>query len=95
MNVKFMTMSQCKRIIDADFVGEHDRKGKQVDYVDYRQEILAHYWSLKDRAHMYPGDRPDVILEPFTTDHNEITIAVNRAFKPWRNIAFQIEMRII
>lgn len=50
MKVKFMTMSQCKRIIEAGFVGEHRRDGSQVDYCDYQDEILAHYWEMKDSS---------------------------------------------
>jgi len=43
-----MTISQCKRIIEAGFVGEHRFDGSQTDYVDYQDEILAHYHEMLD-----------------------------------------------
>lgn len=98
MKVKFMTMSQCKRIIDADFVGEHDRKGKQVDYSDFKNEILGQFWALSDRK-FFPdssqyGYRAEIETE--TEDfHIGIQDYVNKSFKPWRYLADSIEMRLI
>lgn len=64
MKVKFMTMSQCKRIIDAGFVGEHDRNGNQVDYADYAQEIQEHYWELRDsRFSQYVMNQYEMAVE--------------------------------
>lgn len=43
-----MTLSQCQRIIDNDFLGEHKKDGSQTDYSNYKDEIQAHLWRLKD-----------------------------------------------
>lgn len=64
MKVKFMTMSQCKRIIDAGFVGEHRADGSQTDYVDYQDEILAHYHEMLDsRFSQYVMDQYEMAVE--------------------------------
>ena len=49
MQVKHLTLKQCRQLIENNFLGAHDKKGKQVDYHDYRQQILNHYWSLMDK----------------------------------------------
>jgi hypothetical protein len=91
-----MTLAQCKRIIDADFVGEHDKRGKQVDYSDYRNEILSQFWALSDRK-FFPdssqyGYRVEIEPEAF---HVGIQDYVNKSFNPWRYLADSIEMRLI
>lgn len=91
MKVKNMTLSQCKRIIDAGFVGEHKNSGKQTDYHDYRDEILAHYWNLSDKAIQSMSVYPSVTFE---IDRCEVTIAVLRAFNPWRELSNRIEMKM-
>lgn len=96
MLVKFMTLAQCKRIIDADFVGEHDRKGKQVDYSDFKNEILSHFWALSDRK-LFPvisqyGYRAEIETEEFQVGIQDY---VNKSFNPWRYLADNIEMRLI
>lgn len=90
MKIKNMTLNQCKRIIDAGFVGEHSRTGKQVDYHDYRDEILAHYWKLSDRAILERSRYPRIDLN----GQFDITVEVNRAFFKWRDIGFKCEMAI-
>lgn len=49
MKIKNMTEEQCIRIIENNYLGEHDKKGKQTDYHDYKDEINAHLWSLQDK----------------------------------------------
>lgn len=45
-----MTLSQCKSIIDNDFLGEHRKDGSQTDYFDYKEEIQSHVWDLQAKA---------------------------------------------
>ena len=91
MKVKNMTLNQCKRIIDADFVGEHSRTGKQVDYADYRDKILQHYWRLSDKAILERSKYPRIEFNDYQLD---ITVEVNRAFFKWRDIGFRCQMAI-
>lgn len=49
MQPKYLTLKQLTNIIENGFVGKHDRYGNQVDYHDYKDEILARYWELTDR----------------------------------------------
>lgn len=84
MKVKNMTLDQCKRIIDADFVGEHSKSGRQVDYHDYRDEIIQHYWKLSDKAILERSRCPRI-------DQFDITVEVNRAFFKWRDIGFKCQ----
>lgn len=50
-NVKFMNLSQLRRIKSAGYVGEHNRiTGKQRDYHDQRDEIDKRIWELEDKA---------------------------------------------
>lgn len=47
MNIKHMTLKQCQRIIDNNFaslVGQSNDK-----YVNYKEEILSHYYNLVDK----------------------------------------------
>lgn len=87
MKVKNMTLNQCKRIIDAGFVGEHSKLGKQVDYHDYRDEILQHYWKLSDKAILERSRYPKIDFN----DQLDIRVEVNRAFFKWRDIGFKCE----
>ena len=91
-----MTYAQCKRIIDADFVGEHDKKGKQIDYSDYKNEILSQFWALSDRKMVKPmsqyGYQVEIEPEAFEVGIQDY---VNKAFNPWRYLADSIEMRLI
>ena len=61
MQVKNLTLKQCRQLIEQDFLGTHDKKGKQVDYHDYKQQILNHYYSLLDNK-----------LDQYTKAHAEI-----------------------
>lgn len=50
-NVKFMNLSQLRRIKSAGYVGEHNRiTQKQRDYHDQRDEIDKRIWELEDKA---------------------------------------------
>jgi hypothetical protein len=50
-NVKFMNLSQLRRIKSAGYVGEHNRiTGRQRDYHDQRNEIDTRIWELEDKA---------------------------------------------
>ena len=96
MRVNNMTLEQCKRIINEGFVGSHDSRGKQVDYSDYKTDILRHYWALSDRKLSKPisqyGYRAEIEPEAFEVGIQDY---VNKAFKPWRYLADNIEMRLI
>jgi hypothetical protein len=48
MKVSSMTEQQCRRIIANSYLGEHDKRGRQVDYSYYSEEIDQHLWSLQD-----------------------------------------------
>lgn len=90
MKVKSMTLNQCRRIIDNNYLGKHDRRGKQTDYHDYRDEILQHYWNLSDRAILERSRCPRIDF----TDQLDIRVEVNRAFFIWRDIGFRCQMAI-
>ena len=85
--VKHMTLAQCKRIIDADFVGEHDKKGKQFDYSDYKNEILSQFWALSDRKMVKPTSQYGYQVE-IETGAYEVGIQ-------GRHLGDSIEMRLI
>lgn len=87
-NVKFMTLSQLKRIRDAGYVGEHakrtkwQRVGKQKDYHDQRNEIDARIWEMEDKAMVdLVKKQCDVYVtkEHVTTEHTtqNNTVGVN------------------
>jgi hypothetical protein len=93
MNINKMTKQQCKRIIDNNYLGAHDRKGRQVDYHDYAADIRARYYQLVDKEQLARVDMPNSPLErPMFDIEAELAVAVNRAFKPWRDIANKLEV---
>lgn len=96
MKVNNMTLAQCKRIIESDFVSEHKVNGSQVDYFDYKNEILKQYWALSDKSiikksgpHVKPG------IESFDSGATDLVISINRAFRPWKNLSFEIQARLV
>ena len=76
MQPKYLTLKQLTNIIENDFVGKHDRYGRQVDYHDYRNEILARYWELKDRELKKETDKIEAALDSLPelqgTESNEV-----------------------
>jgi len=93
MKTNSMTESQCIRIIANGYLGEHDKKGKQVDYSDYKDAINAQLWSLQNKR------LGRLIVEQSSPEYEFLRNAIagydvlvsnelfNRTFNKWRYIA--------
>ena len=105
-NVKFMNLSQLRRIKSAGYVGEHNRiTGRQRDYHDQRNEIDARIWELEDKAmqkrisleqHL-EGSAETItpttlneFLDVKAFEREEINEIVTRTFKPWRWLGYSL-----
>ena len=88
-----MTESQCIRIIANDYLGEHDKKGKQVDYSDYKDAINAQLWSLQNKRLgklVVEQSSPEYeFLRHTITEYSEPMTSdlFNKTFNKWRYIA--------
>jgi len=96
MNTKYMSEQQCIRIIENNYLGEHDRKGKQVDYVDYKHDIDKQLWSLQEKRLgklIVEQSSPEYeFLRDSIAEYTELVTSVlfNKTFNKWRYIAGRI-----
>lgn len=88
MKTKYMSESQCIRIIANGYLGEHDRNGKQTDYADYKHDIDKQLWSLQDKR------LGKLVIEQgspeyeFFRNHELVSSELfNKTFNKWRYIA--------
>ena len=96
MKTNNMTESQCIRIIANGYLGEHDKKGKQVDYSDYKDAINAQLWSLQNKR------LGKLVVEQSSPEHEFLRDCIagydvlvsnelfNKTFNKWRFIAGRI-----
>lgn len=80
MNVNRMTRKQINRIIANNWLGEHDKQGKQVDYHDYKDQMMQRLWDLEQRAFdskineqlvPHAPTQENVVIEPIDPLDNE------------------------
>jgi hypothetical protein len=84
MQINKLTKQQCKRIIDNNYLGAYDRKGRQTDYHDFAADIRARYYDLCDRSVREPVDEPE-----WVTEGVPLVDAV-KIFNKWRYISMQL-----
>ena len=95
MKVKHMTETQLLRIIANNYLGEHNRKGKQFDYVDYQHEINCRLWELQDSKLSNRLSNQSKYIEPIDMSFLESDrlidpLELNKIFNKWRYIGSKL-----
>lgn len=99
MNAKHLTLDQCKRIIDNNYLGECRKNGKQTDYGDHIPDIDNQYWSiLASKTDKYIQERslaPELgsFLDLSDTEAEPSVKRLKIVINPWQRIAEQLSRR--